>query len=82
MDSEVTQSRRRQHEEMNEYRKLHQQAPQRRDYDLYDPLHLKKDLPARIGDLDPRTGASSLQKFEGEDLGMMLISTIGSTFGV
>jgi hypothetical protein len=69
MDSEVTKARRRQLEEIDDYRKAHQQAHQRRDYDLYDPLNLKKSLPARIGDNDPRTGASSLQKFEGEDLG-------------
>ena len=69
MDSEVTQARRRQLEEIDSYRKAYQQPHQRRDYDLYDPLKLKKSLPARIGDTDPRTGASSLQKFEGEDLG-------------
>ena len=29
-----------------------------------------QDKPARIGDDDPRNGASSLQKFDGEDLGV------------
>jgi len=40
------------------------------EFDLNDPLALKKDKPARIGDNDPRCGVSSLQMFEGEDLGM------------
>ncbi len=69
MDAKVTQARRRQSEDIDNFRKAHQQAHQRRDYDLYDPSILKKSLPARIGDYDPRLGASSLQKFEGEDLG-------------
>eukprot|EP00743_Colponemidia_sp_Colp-15_P000519 GILK01000584.1.p1 GENE.GILK01000584.1~~GILK01000584.1.p1 ORF type:complete len:402 (-),score=99.54 GILK01000584.1:127-1233(-) len=43
-------------------------AEQRKDFDLSDPLRLKKDVPARIGDDDPRCGPSSLQKFDGEDL--------------
>ena len=72
MDTEVNQAKRHQLEEMNAYRKKNQQPHQRRDYDLYDPLKLKKSLPARIGDSDPRLGASSLQKFDGEDLGAIL----------
>lgn len=68
MDTEVTQARRHQLEEINNFRKAHQQAHQRRDYDLYDPLKLKKSLPARIGDDDFRLGVSSLQRFDGEDL--------------
>ncbi|KAJ3305802.1 Protein Tax-1 [Kappamyces sp. JEL0829] len=68
MDDKVKLARRHQLEEINEYRKTHQQAHQRRDYDLYDPQSLKKDLPARIGDDDPRCGPSTLQQFDGEDL--------------
>merc|ERR1719335_1579315 len=45
---------------------LHFQA--RREFDLNDPNAKKKDVPARIGDDDPRCGPSSLQKFGGEDL--------------
>jgi hypothetical protein len=45
---------------------LHYEA--RREFDLNDPHAKKKDVPARIGDDDPRCGASSLQKFGGEDL--------------
>lgn len=40
----------------------------RREYDLNDPDFKKKDLPARVGDDDPRNGVSSLQKMAGEDL--------------
>lgn len=45
---------------------LHYEA--RREFDLNDPNAKKKDVPARIGDDDPRCGPSSLQKFGGEDL--------------
>jgi hypothetical protein len=40
----------------------------RREYDLNDPKANRKELPARVGDYDPRCGASSLQQFAGEDL--------------
>merc|ERR1719454_751145 len=40
----------------------------RREYDLNDPLAKRKGVPARVGDDDPRCGASSMQKFSGEDL--------------
>jgi len=52
----------------DEFRKLHQQAPTRREYDLYDPDAKKKDRPARVSDDDPRCGIASLQKFQGEDI--------------
>jgi len=45
---------------------LHFEA--RREFDLNDPNAKKKDVPARIGDDDPRCGPASLQKFAGEDL--------------
>ena len=45
-----------------------QARTRRREYDLSDPSSLRASLPARVGDDDPRTGVSSLQKFEGEDL--------------
>ncbi|XP_057318243.1 RIB43A-like with coiled-coils protein 2 isoform X2 [Microplitis mediator] len=53
---------------INSYRKIHQRPQDRRDFDLYDPDNLKKSLPARVADDDPRIGPSSAQKFEGEDL--------------
>lgn len=53
---------------LNEFRELHQQPSNRREFDLYDPEYLLKDKPARVSDDDPRLGPSSLQKFDGEDL--------------
>ena len=53
---------------VNEFRYLHQQPSNRREWDLYDPDSLKKDKPARVSDDDPRCGVSSIQKFDGEDL--------------
>ena len=38
------------------------------EWDLNDPDYLKKDMPARVSDDDPRCGLASLQKFQGEDL--------------
>ena len=38
------------------------------EWDLNDPDFLKKDMPARVSDDDPRCGIASLQKFQGEDL--------------
>lgn len=39
-----------------------------REWDLARPDARKLDVPARLGDDDPRCGAASLQKFAGEDL--------------
>ncbi|XP_025986718.1 RIB43A-like with coiled-coils protein 2 [Solenopsis invicta] len=61
--------RRRINMEVESFRRVHQRAEDRRDYDLYDPEALKKSLPPRVDDNgdDPRLGAASAQKFEGED---------------
>jgi len=40
----------------------------RKEWDLSDPDTIKYDLPARVGDEDPRNGPASVQKFSGEDL--------------
>ncbi|XP_043276619.1 RIB43A-like with coiled-coils protein 2 [Venturia canescens] len=53
--------------EINTFRQVYQRAEDRRDFDLYDPDRLKKSLPARTCDEDPRLGPASAQKFEGED---------------
>jgi len=37
-------------------------------FDLNDPKAVAKDVPARLGDDDPRLGPASMQKFNGEDL--------------
>lgn len=71
MDDKVKQARRHNLEDMNEFRKTSQQVHLRRDFDLYNPNALIEGSPARLGDDDPRIGISSLQRFEGEDLGVM-----------
>jgi len=53
---------------VDQFRKTEQGKEKMREYDLNDPLVLKKDLPARCGDEDPRLSVSGLQKFHGEDL--------------
>lgn len=53
--------------EINNYRKNYQRPEDRREFDLNDPNYIKKQLPMRLYDDDPRLGPSSAQKFEGED---------------
>ncbi|XP_068808162.1 RIB43A-like with coiled-coils protein 2 [Struthio camelus] len=53
---------------ISEFRKNFQKPETRREFDLSDPLALKKDTPARLSDSDPRCTVSGLQKFMGEDL--------------
>ncbi|XP_045480184.1 RIB43A-like with coiled-coils protein 2 [Harmonia axyridis] len=55
-------------QEINSFRKVYQRFEDRREFDINDPQGIKKDIPARIHDDDPRLGPSSAQKFEGEDL--------------
>uniref|UniRef100_A0A8C5W951 RIB43A domain with coiled-coils 2 n=1 Tax=Leptobrachium leishanense TaxID=445787 RepID=A0A8C5W951_9ANUR len=50
------------------FRLSYQKKEDRREYDLYDPQSLKKDLPARVSDEDPRCSVSGVQKLMGEDL--------------
>ncbi|NWV66609.1 RIBC2 protein, partial [Malurus elegans] len=51
-----------------EFHKNFQKPETRREFDLNDPQALKKDLPARVSDDDPRCSESGMQKFEGEDI--------------
>eukprot|EP00002_Diphylleia_rotans_P022712 TRINITY_DN4454_c0_g2_i1.p1 TRINITY_DN4454_c0_g2~~TRINITY_DN4454_c0_g2_i1.p1 ORF type:complete len:276 (+),score=67.44 TRINITY_DN4454_c0_g2_i1:57-884(+) len=60
--------RKKQIEDIIAFRKEQQKFDSRREFDLNDPEYLKKSIPARVGDTDPRTGPSSLQMFSGEDL--------------
>ncbi|KAB0799619.1 hypothetical protein PPYR_07499 [Photinus pyralis] len=54
--------------EINDFRSNFQKYEDRREFDLNDPKAIKRALPARVHDADPRLGISSFQKFEGEDL--------------
>ncbi|KAJ3290851.1 Protein Tax-1 [Rhizoclosmatium sp. JEL0117] len=69
MDDQTAEARKNHLKNMNQFREEYQAPWQGRDFDLVDPKALLKDLPARVGDADPRCGVSGLQQFEGEDLG-------------
>ncbi|XP_040271568.1 RIB43A-like with coiled-coils protein 2 [Bufo bufo] len=53
---------------INEFQLQFQKKEDRREFDLYDPLALKKDLPPRLSDDDPRCSVSGVQQLMGEDL--------------
>ncbi|XP_004380066.1 RIB43A-like with coiled-coils protein 2 [Trichechus manatus latirostris] len=53
---------------INDFQQTFQKPETRREFDLSDPLVLKKDLPARQSDNDVRNSMSGMQKFMGEDL--------------
>ncbi|XP_067856191.1 RIB43A-like with coiled-coils protein 2 [Heptranchias perlo] len=53
---------------VSEFRLCYQKPETRREFDLNDPQALRKDVPARISDTDPRCTVSSIQKLPGEDL--------------
>ncbi|XP_051016095.1 RIB43A-like with coiled-coils protein 2 [Acomys russatus] len=53
---------------INDFQQSFQKPETRREFDLSDPLALKKDLPARVSDCDMRNTMSGMQKFMGEDL--------------
>ncbi|KAM8979074.1 RIB43A-like with coiled-coils protein 2 [Sarcophilus harrisii] len=50
-----------------EFRQNFQKPENRQDFDLSDPLALKKDTPARVSDRDASNPVSGMQKFAGED---------------
>merc|ERR1719271_1626866 len=54
---------------IDQFRASEQGKEKAREYDLNDPLSKLKDLPARVGDDDPRLSVSGMQQFHGEDLG-------------
>lgn len=68
LQNEVDEIRRNRERNVNDYRNTFQKRENGREWDLNDPKRFAKDIPARVGDDDPRCGVSSLQKFEGEDL--------------
>lgn len=53
---------------INDFQQNFQRPETRREFDLSDPLALKKTLPARLSDHDVRNTISGAQKFMGEDL--------------
>ncbi|KAJ1529139.1 hypothetical protein ONE63_005948 [Megalurothrips usitatus] len=67
-DRQIQEEKKKLSQEINTFRQYYQRPQDRREFDIYDPDALKKEIPARIQDDDPRCGVSSAQKFEGEDL--------------
>jgi hypothetical protein len=68
MDRDVQRARKDATISVQAYREQMQQRHMRKEWDLNDPLAMRKDRPARIADDDPFVGVSSMQKFSGEDL--------------
>lgn len=68
LQKEVNEVRAAREKELQDYRETFQKKWMSREWDLNDPMWKSKELPARVGDDDPRNGVSSLQKLEGEDL--------------
>lgn len=68
LEEEELEQKRRQAQEINDYRQLYQKPDYAREWDLNNPDRWKQLTPARIGDDDPRLGLSSCQIFAGEDL--------------
>ncbi|XP_026280117.1 RIB43A-like with coiled-coils protein 2 [Frankliniella occidentalis] len=67
-ERQIQEEKKRLNQEINSFRQYYQRPEDRREFDIYDPNSLKKEIPVRIQDDDPRCGVSSAQKFEGEDL--------------
>ena len=68
MDRDVQRARKDATISVQAYREQMQQRHMRKEWDLNDPLAMRKDRPARIADDDTFVGPSSMQKFSGEDL--------------
>ncbi|KAF6260758.1 coiled-coil protein associated with protofilament ribbons [Scenedesmus sp. NREL 46B-D3] len=54
--------------EVQDFRATSQGKATTREWDLNRPDAKRQELPARLGDDDPRCGPASLQRFAGEDL--------------
>ncbi|GFR41104.1 hypothetical protein Agub_g1749 [Astrephomene gubernaculifera] len=68
MQNEADQIRQAYNRDTEAFRQQQQLKHTRREWDINRPDAKQLDLPARVGDDDPRLGPSSLQKFDGEDL--------------
>ncbi|MGH0156989.1 UNVERIFIED_CONTAM: hypothetical protein FKN15_032770 [Acipenser sinensis] len=68
LDERQKNDRRTLNKAVEEFRQCFQKPESRREFHLNDPRMLKKDLPARISDHDPRLSVSGVQKLVGEDL--------------
>lgn len=68
MEERQSKDRKEQNKRLVEFRKENQRMEDRREYDINDPHFVRKGIPARVSDNDPRLTLSGMQKFTGEDL--------------
>lgn len=68
MQQEADQIRKAYNQDTEAFRQEQQLKHTRREWDINRPDAKQLDMPARVGDGDPRLGPSSLQRFDGEDL--------------
>lgn len=62
LERKEREERRKLEQEVNEFRKNYQKREDRREFDLNDPNVIKRSLPIRLYDDDPRLGPSAVQK--------------------
>lgn len=63
LEQKEREERKKLEQEINNFRQNYQRPEDRREFDLNDPNYVKKSLPARLKDDDPRCGISSAQKY-------------------
>ncbi len=68
MQQEADHIRKAYNQDTEAFRQEQQLKHTRREWDINRPDAKQLDMPARVGDGDPRLGPSSLQRFDGEDL--------------
>jgi RIB43A len=49
---------------LDRFRIVNQKPEYCREFDIWDPQKISKEVPCRISDDDPRCGPSSAQKYE------------------
>ncbi|XP_043829702.1 RIB43A-like with coiled-coils protein 1 isoform X2 [Dromiciops gliroides] len=69
LEREEVQRARQASQQIQAFRDREQRPQDRQDFDLYDPERLQKEKLAQAGNLDTCYGPSSMQHFDGEDVG-------------
>ncbi|XP_020667724.3 RIB43A-like with coiled-coils protein 1 isoform X1 [Pogona vitticeps] len=68
LEEEERQRKKQLNQAVVEFWKQEQQPFMSREWDIHNPEAIRKGVPARVSDDDPRCGPSSMQRFAGEDL--------------
>jgi len=68
VEKERGEERRKRETHCKEYSMQNLHFESRKEFDINDPKVVRKGVPARVGDNDPRCGPASMQRFAGEDL--------------